>query len=219
VELWLGTTRLGVVGLAAAVLTLAAAVFLDFPAAGLEAAEGFGLRLLRPGRLPGSGHFRLLGSFRDWLGRVIWSREWSGSLDDTPPSDYVIPPLAQIRLLGRGPGPLLFRSGRVGCGGGPSATIGRLLCKRGLCFFPLHTAPVVRRVVSPTATAQGLFLQGRAASGEMGAPTRDARGCVTAVSLRVSKALAALALQWALRGHVRLHRHSQTAEFGDRSYP
>jgi hypothetical protein len=42
VEIWLQTTRLGVVGLAAAVLTLAAAVFLDFPAAGLEAAEVMG---------------------------------------------------------------------------------------------------------------------------------------------------------------------------------
>jgi hypothetical protein len=50
VELWLGTTRLEVVGLAAAVLTLVAADFLDFPAAGLEAAEVLGLRLLRPGR-------------------------------------------------------------------------------------------------------------------------------------------------------------------------
>ena len=29
--------------------------------------SGFGLRLLRPVRLPGSGHFRLLGSIRDRL--------------------------------------------------------------------------------------------------------------------------------------------------------
>jgi len=42
VELWLGTTRLGAVDLPAAVLTLTVAFFLDFPAAGLEAAEGFG---------------------------------------------------------------------------------------------------------------------------------------------------------------------------------
>ena len=36
--LWVGTTRLGVVGLAAAVLTLPAAFFLDFPEARLRAA-------------------------------------------------------------------------------------------------------------------------------------------------------------------------------------
>jgi len=42
VELWVGTTRSGVVGLAAAGLTLAAAFFLNFPAAGLGAAVDFG---------------------------------------------------------------------------------------------------------------------------------------------------------------------------------
>jgi len=36
--LWAGTTRLGVVGVAAAILTLAAAFFLDFPEARLGAA-------------------------------------------------------------------------------------------------------------------------------------------------------------------------------------
>ena len=38
VGLWVGTSRLGVVSLAAAVLTLAAAFFFDFPAADLVAA-------------------------------------------------------------------------------------------------------------------------------------------------------------------------------------
>ena len=37
VGLWVGTTRLGVVSVAAAGLTLAAAFFLDFPAARLRA--------------------------------------------------------------------------------------------------------------------------------------------------------------------------------------
>ena len=36
-ELWVGTTKLGFAGLAAVVLTLAAAFFLDFHAAGLGA--------------------------------------------------------------------------------------------------------------------------------------------------------------------------------------
>jgi hypothetical protein len=42
VEHWFGTTSLGVVGLAAAVLTLAAAFFLDVTAAGLRAAAVLG---------------------------------------------------------------------------------------------------------------------------------------------------------------------------------
>ena len=50
----MGTTSLGVVGMAAAVLTHAAAFFFDF--------YGFGLRFLRPGRLPCCGHYMLLGS-------------------------------------------------------------------------------------------------------------------------------------------------------------
>ena len=37
----MGTTRYGIVGLAAAVLTLTAAFFFDFPAAGLVAAVDF----------------------------------------------------------------------------------------------------------------------------------------------------------------------------------
>jgi len=42
VELLVGTTRSGVVGLAAAILTLAAAFFLVFPAAGSVAAVDLG---------------------------------------------------------------------------------------------------------------------------------------------------------------------------------
>ena len=45
-EDWVGTTSSGVEGLAAAVLTLAAAFFFVFPAAGLVAAEDFGLGFL-----------------------------------------------------------------------------------------------------------------------------------------------------------------------------
>jgi len=42
VGLWVGTTRLDVVGVVAAVLTLAAAFFLDFPETRLGAAVGLG---------------------------------------------------------------------------------------------------------------------------------------------------------------------------------
>ena len=48
------------------------------------------------------------------------------SLDDTPPSDDVIPPLAKVLLFGRWTGPLSFRSGRV------VATLLRL--RSGACF-------------------------------------------------------------------------------------
>jgi len=44
----------------------------------------------------------------------VWFVGWvRRSLDDTPPSDDVIPPLAKVPLLGRWTGPLSFRSGRL----------------------------------------------------------------------------------------------------------
>jgi hypothetical protein len=192
-----------------------ACFLLWLPSSRLRACCRFGPRLLRPGRLPGGSHFRLFGRLRDRL-RGFWDCRWSGgggSLDNTPPSDDVIPHLAQVHLLGRGPGPLSFRGGTVACGGALSGMLGCLLCKSRLRFFPLDTAPVVRSVVSPAATALRLS-RGRAPTGEVGTATRDAPGRVSAVTLRVSKALAALALQWAFWGHV-LHRHSQSAEFGE----
>ena len=76
----------------------------------------------------------------------VWSR---GSLDDTPSSDDLIPSLAQIHLLGRGTDPLSFRSGRLACGVALLAAFGCLLCKNRPRFLPLHTATVVRCVVSP----------------------------------------------------------------------
>jgi hypothetical protein len=48
VEDWVGTTSSGVVGLAVAVLTLAAVFFFVFKAAGLVAAVNFGLGFLGP---------------------------------------------------------------------------------------------------------------------------------------------------------------------------
>jgi hypothetical protein len=48
VEDWVGTTNLGVGSLAGAVLTLAAAFFFVFPAAGLVASVDFGLGFLVP---------------------------------------------------------------------------------------------------------------------------------------------------------------------------
>ena len=48
VQDWVGTTRSVVLGLLAAVLTHAAALFFVFPAAGLVAAADFGLGFLGP---------------------------------------------------------------------------------------------------------------------------------------------------------------------------
>jgi len=130
----------------------------------------------------------------------------------------VASPLTQVHLLGRGPGPLNVPSDRVACGGALSTLLGRPLCKGCLRFFPLNAALVVRRVVSPAATALRLFPRGNATAREVGAPIGDAPWSVSAVTLRVSEALAALALQWAVRGHVLLHRHLQAAEFGECSH-
>ena len=116
------------------------------------------------------------------------------ALKTRSPSDDVNPPLAQVYLLGRGPGPLSFRSGKVAFGSDLSGTFGRLLCKSRLRFFPLNSAPVVRRVVSSTPTALRLFPQGKLSSGNLGASTREAPWRLSAITLYVSKALAALTL-------------------------
>jgi hypothetical protein len=110
------------------------------------------------------------------------------------------PPFAQVHLFGRGPRSLRFRGGSVAFGVALSGTLGRLLCKSRLSFFPLNTAPVVRLVVSSETTALRLFSRGTASTGEVGAPTRDAPGRVSTVTMRVSKALAALALHSGLSG-------------------
>ena len=45
----------------------------------------------------------------------MWFGGWSRGCFDTPSSDDVIPPLAQVHLLGRWIGMLSFRSGRLTC--------------------------------------------------------------------------------------------------------
>jgi hypothetical protein len=100
-----------------------------------------------------------------------------GVLDlKTLPSDDVAPPLAQVHLLGRGAGPLSFQSGRVASVGALTALLGSPLSKSRLRFFPLYTATVVRRVVSPATSSLRLSPRGRASTGEVGTPTRDAPG-------------------------------------------
>ena len=95
-----------------------------------------------------------------------------------------------------GPARLAF-----GTAGWPAATLSaaleRFLCKSRLHFLPIYTATVVRCVVFPAGTALGLFPRGTATTGEVGASTNDAPGCVSAVTLRVAEAMAAVTLQWA----------------------
>jgi hypothetical protein len=85
-------------------------------------------RLFRLGRLPGGCHVWGLGNLRDRL------RSWSGSwrrrfgFDNSPSSDDVAPPLAQAHLLGRWPGLLSFRGGRVASGGALTTLLERPLC-------------------------------------------------------------------------------------------
>ena len=68
----------------------------SLPGIRLSGCCGFGLRLLRPGLLPGGGHFRMPGHLRDRLRRGIWIRRRSGgsSLGNTPSSNNVAPSLA-----------------------------------------------------------------------------------------------------------------------------
>jgi hypothetical protein len=122
----------------------------------------------------------------------------------TPPSDD-----AQVYLLGRGPGPLSFRSGGAACGGALSGTFRLLLCKDHRRFFPINTAAVV---FFKAATALRLFP--RASNPRRGgAPTHEAPGRVSAVLLRVCEALTALALKRPFWNTVRFHRHLKAAEF------
>ena len=114
------TTRLVVLRLTATVLTLMAALFLGFTVEGCN----FRHRLLGLDSLLGGGHLCLLG---------LGIRGWSGGLDNTPPSDDVVPPRAQVPLLSRGTGPLSFRNDRVASGGALSGA-----CLKRASFISFH---------------------------------------------------------------------------------
>ena len=117
----------------------------------------------------------------------------------TLPSDDVIPPLAQIHLLGRGTNPLSFWSGKLACGDALSAVLGRLLFKSRLRFLPLHTATVVRRVGSPHKRRTGVYISSCAACGRSAGSACFAAGLLepyttppTLASRRVRIAMALL---------------------------
>ena len=177
----LGLPRWGVVVLAAAVLTLAGYFFLGLPAAGFGAAVGMG------SGFSGLAVFLVAVTLGCSDASVtIWEGFGLGS-------EMVVAltarPFGRHDLTPR-PGPSVrqkFRSGRMAFGCSLSANIGRLLYKSRLSFFPLYTTPVVRRVVSPAATALGLFPRGRT-TGEVGAATRDAAACVCSFAACVQSA-------------------------------
>ena len=127
----------------------------------------------------------------------------------------MVPPLAQIHLLGRAPHLLSFRSVRLACCDALSATLGRLLYRSRHPLLPLYTDTVVRCVISPAATALRLFHGVYHPSKRWQLPHAKHRGAYQAVTLRLSEVLAALTLQWAFWSHVRLHRHSQAAVLGE----
>ena len=136
----------------------------------------------------------------------------------TAPSDNVVPPLALIHLFGLGPDPLNFRSKRLTSGVVLLALQGHLFYKGCVPFFPLNSAPVVRLVVSTTATALSLFPRGSVTARKVGTSTGVAPWSLSAVTLRLSESLASFTLQWAFRGHVRLLRPSEGAKFSEYSY-
>ena len=131
------------------------------------------LRVLRPGRLRGGGHFRLLWRLRDrpriWIsgGVVVVLTRPLGRRDSTPlPS-----PSAQQRDR-----PAWLKERRDVLWRRSFGQAERLPCKSRLHLFPLNTALVFRRVVWPAITVLRLFPRGRSSTREVGAPTRDAPG-------------------------------------------
>ena len=103
--------------------------------------------------------------------------------------DDIIPPFAQVHMLGRGLLTNEISKRRSGTWGRSFGPLGRSHCKGCLRLFPLNTASVVPRVVGTAAAALGLFLHGT---------TLNAQRRVSKISLRVAETLSALALQWAL---------------------
>ena len=136
----------------------------------------------------------------------MWIGGWSvGGLDDTPARTTCFHPSPRPICSAEGLGRWAF-----GAAGWPVATLFRL--RSGACVQQPPSP------LSSAATALSLFPRGRVSTGEVSVPTSDAPCCISAVALRVAEALAALTLQRSLWSHVRIHRHSQTADFGEWSH-
>jgi hypothetical protein len=161
------------------------------PSSLLTACCRFGLRLLRPGCLPGGGHFRMFGRLRDRLIRWFWN--WGG--------EVVV--ASTTSLLGRRDstartGPSARQSVRSAEITGRQGYFGDarvLALQEPPSLLSTRYSPGSSQCDSLATTVVWLFSRGGAPTAELGAATRDAPGCASAVTLRVTKALAALAFQ------------------------
>ena len=203
------TTRLGGLGLAAAVLTPVVAFFFDFPAPGLGAAEclgsGFsGLAVILVAVNIGCSGTSVTGfGERFGLGGGVVVALTSGPIRRNPRPA----PSARQRVW---PAELSERQGGLW-----RRSFGHSR-ESALQEPPSHLSTLQIHGSSPFGFHRSHSTEAVPAStGEVEAPTRDAPGCVSAITLYMSKPLAALAMQWILRSHVRLNRHSQVAELGE----
>jgi hypothetical protein len=94
----------------------------------------------------------------------------------------------------------------------------RSLCSGRLRFFPLTATTIVSSVVSSTAAALKLLFGSDTLSRWVLVTAGHIPRCIAAVMLRMSKPLAAFALQRPLWGVIRLHLYSQTPEIGERTH-
>ena len=205
VGLWVGTTMLGVVGVAAAVLTIAAAFFLDFPEARLGAAVGFwGLAV------------SFVAVTKGFSGASVTG--WGWGLGCELVGSIVValstrPP--RTTCFHHSPRPICSAEGTARWALGatrwpvalqepPSLPSTSHSHDSSLCGFP--------RSHGTEAVPTGLSVHRRG-----GSPHNDAPGCVSAFTLFGAEALAAFALQRTFWSHIRLHRDSQAAQFGEPS--
>jgi hypothetical protein len=94
----------------------------------------------------------------------------------------------------------------------------RSLYSSRLCFFPLTATTIVCSVVSSAAAALKLLLWSDTLPGWVRVRESHTPRCVAVVTLSMSEALAAFALQRLFWSIVRLHLYSQAAEIGERSH-
>lgn len=132
-----GYQQVGCCGFASRAFDTRACFLLWLCSSRFRACCRFMFRLLRPGRPPCGGNYRLLWRLLDRLIRTTGICGTNGGLDAPPPLEDMVPPLTQIHLLGRGLGLRSFRSDSVICGGAILATLGRLLSKATLTSFRL----------------------------------------------------------------------------------
>ena len=214
VEVWVGTTRSGVVGLTRRGFDTRRCFLLWLTSIQVSGCCRFRFGLLGPSRLPGGGHFRQCLRLRDRLRGI---RNWKcsgGGLDNTFP--------VGLRVSTPRPSP----SSRQRNQPAEHSELRSGMCWRfrvdvlhgRLRLLPLNIDPIVSCVVSPASTGMRLLPRARAPPENAGDPTREATGRVSVVSPRVSEALAALTFPQFLWSHVRFRRHSHAVEFADLSH-